>query len=61
MFKSITTHEKYYAIVYQDDSRRVVRRDTYYDTGWKSPEEIGLIEQIEAQLEYHCTPNMEEK
>lgn len=51
MFKSITTFPKYYLVVWHDDRPQVVRRDVYWDNGFKSPAENELIEQIKAQLE----------
>ena len=50
MFQSIETHEKFYKLILADGTPRIVRRDVYWDTGYKSPEELELIEQIEAQL-----------
>ena len=54
MFKSIETYPKYYAVVHLDGTPQTVRRDVYWDSGYKSPIEIKLVEQIEAQLEDHC-------
>jgi len=51
MFKSIATYTKFYFIIHQNGIPQTVRRDVYWDSGFKSPKEIKLIEQIEAQLE----------
>ena len=56
MFKTIETYDKYYVIIHLDDTRQVVRRDVYYDNGFKSPKELGLIEQVESQLENGWQP-----
>jgi len=58
MFLSIETHVKFYKLTLLDGSVRIVRRDVYWDTGFKSQEEIDLINQIETQLENHCIPSM---
>jgi len=61
MFQSIETHPKFYKLILLDGTPRIVRRDVYWDSGFKSPEELELINQIEAQLENHCIPLMEMK
>ena len=61
MFQSIETYDKFYKLILLDGTPRIVRRDVYWDSGFKSDEEIILINQIEAQLEEHCIPLMEEK
>jgi hypothetical protein len=61
MFKSIETHEKFYKVVYHDGSQRIVRRDVYWDSGFKSQNELDLMDQIHAQLEQHHIPCMEIK
>ena len=54
MFKSIETHTKFYKVILLDDTPRIVRRDVYWDSGFKSQSEIDMIAQIEAQLENYC-------
>lgn len=61
MFQSIETHAKFYKIILLDGTPRIVRRDVYWDSGFKAEEEITFINQIESQLENHCIPAMEEK
>ena len=47
----IEVHEKYYLITYTDKSFEVVRRDVYWDNGWKDPRQVQRCKEIEAILE----------
>ena len=58
MFKSIATYVKYYYIIHQNGCPQTVRRDVYWDSEWKDPKELLLIDQIEAQLEDGWQPRI---
>ena len=48
---NIKVHDKFYSWVDNDGKYCQVRRDIYWDNGYKSPNELALIEQVEAELE----------
>jgi len=50
-FTQIEIQEKFYSFVDAAGTKRIVRRDVYWDSGFKSESEIELIKQIESQLE----------
>lgn len=54
MFKNIETYPKFYKLILLDGTPRIVRRDVYWDSGFKCEKELALIAQIEAQLENYC-------
>ena len=43
----IETHDKFYVIINDGGSKQQVRRDIYWDSGWKDPKEIEKVEKIE--------------
>ena len=57
MFEFITTHTKYYFVRHANGRiPQTIRRDVYWDNGFKSPAELKLIEQVEAQFEENAVP-----
>lgn len=47
----IETHDKFYVIIKDDGSRRQVRRDIYWDSGFKDSNENISIDMIEEAIE----------
>lgn len=47
---TVEIQEKFYKVILEDGTPRIVRRDVYWDSGFKSQEEIDLIAQIEKEL-----------
>ena len=58
MFLHTETNDKFYRVVEMDGTVRQVRRDTYHDTGFKSPVETKLIDEIEAHFEENAVPSI---
>lgn len=48
---NIEVHEKYYLVTYSDKPFEVVRRDVYWDSGWKDERQVQRCKEIEAILE----------
>ena len=44
-------HENYYLVTLPDGEKHVVRRDTYWDSGWKCQKQIDIINRIEKIIE----------
>lgn len=58
MFLHTEKQDKFYRVVEFDGTVRQVRRDTYWDSGFKSPSEIKLINEIETHFEENAVPSI---
>lgn len=48
MKTNIQVNPKYYRVTHPDGFVEIVRRDVYWDTGWKDPIQLKRIAEIEA-------------
>ena len=58
MFKHTETHEMYYCGRTADNTYVQVRRDTYWDSGFKSETELLAIAQFETSFEENAIPSL---
>lgn len=48
---TIQVNEKFFVVIRPDGTRTQVRRDVYWDTGFKNPEETDMIKRIELAID----------
>ena len=47
----IEVNEKFYLLTHEDGFIEIVRRDVYWDSGWKDPLQVATCKIVEAILE----------